>query len=608
MMPFPARVLLSALMLFLPPFLSALAEEEDGSTPEGVEEPKAAYSFEIRGVDDREMLTAMDEASLLRTLAARPPASLAGIQRRAEKDQETLLSILQAHGFHAATVERLMNRDAKPVEVVFLVTPGPLYHLGEVRRLDKGHAESDSPWYELPPEKALQPGEPALTANLLQAMNRLPEGLRRTGFPRARLLSHQARLDHDLRLVSLDIFLESGPKARFGNLEITGLQTVQESHVRHLLPWREEELFDERRLQEFRHRLLETGLFRATHLEPNDTLDDQGRIPLHLHLEEAEQRTFGTGVRYASTLGLGASLFWEHRNLRGEGQNLRGELEGAQRSQSLSLSFVQPDLRDKRLTLTAKAGHENLEAYKKSAMETSAFLESDLPRSWKGRLGVSLEHAFLQDLGRLDDKSSRSTLLGLPLKLWHDTTDDRLDPLTGHRYTLTAIPYLGNHGGTTEFLRWQGEVTRYHPLGQRHNLTAAWRLSGGSIGGAPLVRIPADKRFFMGGGGTLRGYGYQLAGDLDEELDPTGGRSFLGAGVELRYRATPLLGIVPFLETGRSFENPLPDSTHLLTGAGLGLRYFTPVGPLRLDLAAPFTHRSEIDAPWQVHFSLGQAF
>jgi translocation and assembly module TamA len=191
--------------------------------------------------------------------------------------------------------------------------------------------------------------------------------------------------------------------------------------------------------------------------------------------------------------------------------------------------------------------------------------------------------------------------------LRRDTTDDLLDPTIGGRQTLTVTPYHAIAGPTLDFVSSRLELRHYQRLNDTGRLVLAGWGALGSIVGASLDNIPADKRLYAGGAGSVRGYAYQHAGPLFPSGVPVGGISSLELGLELRYRITNTIGIVPFVEGGNVYPESLPDNSSLYWGAGLGLRYYTLVGPVRLDLATPFDHRPG-DTPIQVYISIGQAF
>jgi translocation and assembly module TamA len=189
-----------------------------------------------------------------------------------------------------------------------------------------------------------------------------------------------------------------------------------------------------------------------------------------------------------------------------------------------------------------------------------------------------------------------------------DTTDHDLDPKRGFRISAGITPYLG-FGETARFLTvGKFQVSAYRAIDEGERFILAGRVSVGSIFGGSISDIPGNRRFFAGGGGSVRGYEYRSLGPRNAAGQPIGGRSMLEASLELRIRVTETIGIVPFVDVGTTFASSLPDlDSRLRVGAGLGLRYHTPIGPIRLDVATPL-ERKKGEKPVALYISLGQAF
>ena len=204
---------------------------------------------------------------------------------------------------------------------------------------------------------------------------------------------------------------------------------------------------------------------------------------------------------------------------------------------------------------------------------------------------------------------STYAIVGMPIHGGRDGTNDLLDPTEGTRMKLSVTPYFATVERDINFTVFEAEASAYFGLGKDDRVVPALRLRTGSIAGAETLDIPITKRFFAGGGGSIRGYEFQKAGPLDADGHPTGGRSVLETGFELRWRVTDRIGIVPFVEGGNVYDDRTPDfGEDLFWAAGLGLRYFTIAGPIRLDVAFPLNRRDGIDDEFQIYVSLGQAF
>jgi translocation and assembly module TamA len=216
--------------------------------------------------------------------------------------------------------------------------------------------------------------------------------------------------------------------------------------------------------------------------------------------------------------------------------------------------------------------------------------------------GMQFERGHVKERDRTRDY----TLLGAPLFARRDSSNDLLNPTDGDRQQITITPYFPV-SKLPGFVQAKANASIYRKLGPTDRYVLAAFAGLGATAGIKLDDLPKDKRLYAGGGGSVRGYAYQRAGDIDGFGDPVGGRSSVEMGVEMRVKVTESIGIVPFVDAGRAYESQLPTFKSLLVSAGLGGRYYTAIGPVRLDVAVPLKKRSD-DGSFQLYVSLGQAF
>ncbi len=589
----------------------AAPEAENGVVPDvaPLDGPRVPYAVSIEGVEDDGLRTALEEASRLRQLQEDPPASMLALRRRAADDADRLGRVLRSRGHYAATVEPVIDQDVDPAQVTLRVDPGPVYGIVafDVEYVDPPPPEDANVPRDLAALE-LERGQPALAADVLSAVSRVGEALRNQGYPFGKAVGHTARVDHAARTMSVTVQAESGPPAAFGRTEFEGLDTVQEDYLRRLIEFHQGDPYDQREVQDLRATLLETGLFQAISVDPAETVGPDGALPLTVTVEEADHRSIGVGARYSSSLGVGADVFWEHRNLFGEDEDFRAELDLSERAQTLGADFTKPLFLNRRgqfLHANAEAATEEFEAYDRTGVLAEVSIERKLSPTWTGSVGTNVEYAKITD----GEGTQRSTLWGLPVRAWRDDTDSRLDPRDGSRLDFEVVPYAGMYDGAVLFTRNRAEGRLYYPLTEDEWTVLAGRVAIGAIFGAERSGVPPDKRFYSGGGGSVRGYGYQLATDVDENNDPIGGKSLFEIGLELRRQVTETIGIVPFIEGGRAFSDQIPNPAgDLFWGVGIGVRYYSPVGPIRFDVAVPLDRRENVDDPYQLYISLGQAF
>jgi translocation and assembly module TamA len=247
--------------------------------------------------------------------------------------------------------------------------------------------------------------------------------------------------------------------------------------------------------------------------------------------------------------------------------------------------------------------NQDLPAYRLQSARAAAGIERPVWDDWIGGIGLSLEKAITEQRDRNFDQ----LLLGVPLSLKHDTSDDPLDPKHGMRLTVNVTPYASLGDGPS-FLDLRARETIYQSLSEDGHWIAAGWVGLGSIVGAQRDQLPRSRHLFAGGGGSVRGYAYQFAGPLDRHDDPIGGMSLIELGGELRIKVTDTIGIVPFVEAASVGKTSAPTLSDLFVGAGVGLRYYSSIGPIRFDVGTPISPRRSADAPVQIYVSIGPAF
>ena len=409
--------------------------------------------------------------------------------------------------------------------------------------------------------------------------------------------------------------LDPGPKMRFGAATVSGLERLDPAYVERRFRWRPGEVYDVREVEETRRALVDTGLFSAVKIEPVSDPADPGQVAMRVEAVERAHRTIGVGAAYNTSEGVFARLFWENRNLFGQAEYLHASIEAGTQKLGVAGTFRRPDFLaiDQDLVVRAEVARENPVAYDSRYARLSVGLERRfLPGLTVGG-AVSVEKANVDQKANIapvpsTERSQHYALIGLPLFAKLDRSDDLLNPTSGYRLQGNLVPYQSFSGPDLTFVNERVAGSVYRRLGGSDRYIVAAFAAVSSIQGASLPELPADKRIYAGGGGSVRAYGYQMAGPLDANNNPIGGRSSLELSLEARIKITQTIGIVPFFDAGSYYTNPVPQlDKQIFYGPGLGLRYYTPFGPVRLDVATPLRRRSA-DSPVQVYISLGQAF
>jgi translocation and assembly module TamA len=564
------------------------------------------YAVEISGIEDENLLEAVRENSALVADAERPPPTMAALRRRVEADLPQLEAVLDSFGYYGATIAYDVATAATPAQVTLTVAPGPRYLLTGYNVTGPSPALSDGSVRVDAAALGVTRGAPAEAQPIVQSQARLLAAFARQAHPLARITDENIVVDHAGRSVAVNLTVDLGPAAKFGEVTIEGLETVRRDFVLARLPWRYGAPFDADLVDQARRVLRETGLFASVVLDLADAVDADGLLPITVRLAEAKHRSVGAGLGWSTSDGFGAKVFWEHRNLFGTGEQFNVAALGGETVNGVEAGLRAPGLPDPRFTYVAAARirDENRDAYDSQTAGVSVGVEYAVTPILTVAAGGSLEYEDITD----NEDSSKFTLVGLPLSLTRDTSDDLFDPTRGNRLTASVTPYVSLLGDNTQFVAMRLADAQYLSLVDDDSLIlAGWGRIGSIIGDAS-ADIPATKRLYGGGGGSVRAFGYQMLGPLDTDGDPLGGRSQVELGAELRARVTEDFGGVIFVEGGNVYEDPVPDfDEEILWGAGFGLRYYTDLGPIRLDLAFPVNRRSQDDV-FQLYVSLGQAF
>lgn len=564
------------------------------------------YRTEISGIEDRDLARDLRNASQLVELESRPPASEAALTRRAESDRDRLDAVLRAAGYYDATITFDVDTRAQPALVRIAIDPGHRYTLASVEFVAPDGGKPALIGRYAPLAFGLEIGGPARSRPILDAEPRIVRTLAEHGYPLAKVADRRVVVDKATKTMEVTYTVDTGGTAKFGATAISGTRDVEPDYVRRRITWRMDDLYDIRAVEQTRKDLVASGLFATVRVAPATSIDSDGRIAMMIDVTERPHRSVGVGLNYDTTLGASARAFWEHRNLWGNAERLRITGEAGERRQGFDGAFRRPDLflvnQDLLANLTAES--ESLEAYDRRRLLAFTGLEQKLGDGITAGGGIQIERTHLEEPARILDY----TLLGAPLFVRRDVTDSLLDPTRGSRQALTVTPYVSPAGQDFRFVssRLQGSV--YYAIDEQADYILAGFAAIGSVAGESRDELPKDKRLYAGGGGSIRGYGFQKAGPLDSSGDPIGGRSSLELSIELRAKITDTIGLVPFLEGGNVYESTLPRfDEKLLFGAGLGVRYYTPIGPVRFDVAFPLDRRPE-DRAFQVYISIGQAF
>jgi translocation and assembly module TamA len=544
------------------------------------------------------------------------PETLFEAQRQADRAAGVAKQYLESQGYYLAEVEAR----AEGVETFtrrVIVTPGPLFTYAS-RRIEYLNSEPDAQTKtEL--EALLDPidvGFPALAQPVIDTGDKLVANLRAAGYPDARAEPVDALADGREHTIELAFQLQPGFRASFGDVKITGLDRTREDFLDKLIPWQPNERYSPEKLDEYRSRLAETGLFStaAARLAPDGAPQDSGLVQRDVLVEVAERkrRTIALGASASTSDGAGLDAEWELRNFSGRGDSIEVKGTIATLQRRLEVSYRDPHIRryNRNLRIGAKIEDFETDAFDQTGGSVFATMEEPITPRVRGSLGVEAGYAsILDDKARTAGQGRRNVyILSSSAIAEYTGVRDILDPQDGVRARVAVEPGVTYGDTTIAFARLTGEASGYFDIGE--NLIGAVRGKIGTIAGPNGV--PPDRLFFAGGGGSVRGYEYQsLSPRAVDPVDGTvtliGGRSLIEMSAEVRWRAGDRLGYVAFLDAGAAGSNVEPPIDQMRAGVGVGVRYYAGFGPLRADIAIPL-NKEEGDADFQIYISIGQAF
>lgn len=542
-----------------------------------------------------------------------PATSVAQARRRLKAAGKAADSVMRSQGYYSAIIDRKVieaaadepGDTAAAPQAVLIIKTGKQFKYGTIG-LELSDRLTDLERESLT-ERSLKTGDPALAAKVVAAELRITNYLNNNGYPDAKALEREVIVDHDLSAMNVTFKISTGQKTRFGQIEQTGTAYLAKSWPQMVAPFKSEDVFDSRDLNKLNARIIGTGVFDgSTAVLSNEKTDNpDGTVTRNvlLNVEQGAINTVSSELGFSTTDGSGATLTYERRNFIGYAQTLTIDAVAKTNQIGVGANYNIPFAWrvDREIDLGAEVAREETEAFTGERANANAFITQKFSNKFKIGLGFGVEASRFEENGE-DITSYVVDGLG---RATFDNRNNIFDPEKGFflEASLTPSYNLGEEDGffTTAVL----SGSTYKRVSDK--IILAGRAQVGSIVTTDFSAIPRNRRFYAGGGGSVRGFGFQSISPENADGDLTGGRSITELSGEVRYRGESAFGFAAFVDAGSASRAEYPTFDDVRVGAGLGVRYYTSFAPLRADIAIPLNKRDG-DNPVQVYISIGQSF
>jgi translocation and assembly module TamA len=568
-----------------------------------------SYHVEFDGLRDSRALREIKLASNLVSLKKRPPASVNALRYRAESDIPKLIQVLQAHGYYEARVNIQIQEINRNVNVHVIIDPGPRYRLEmfEINLYCESPEQPNDCCHISCGDVGVQLNKPAQTTVILNAGLRVLQRLSECGYPLAKIENREVIVDGMTKGVRVKLDVKTGQQAQFGPTTVVGTRKVNPLFLEQKRVWKEGELYDSRLVERTQNALIETRLFSSVLITREEALSSNGEIPMRIEVSETKHKSVHVGVSYQTVFGPGVTFGWANNNVGGMGRTFSFQGDMTRISQTGVATYIHPDFNriGQDMIAQAQAAHGDFpKAYSIRSYSIVNRFERQFTRRLRGSVGVRGERLYVTESAQ----NGNFWPLEVPLYLRWSSANSLLNPTRGAILEYILTPAVNVAAVKDIYLFQQFTESAYLSLDDNARVVLAEKVTYGFILSNGLSAIPLSKRFLGGSEQDLRGYRYRTVSPLVHHK-PIGGRSAIYISLESRFRVTETIGLVPFFDIGSVWTTEYP-TRHgkWLKSVGLGFRFFTFMGPFRMDLAFPLNRRKGIDPGYKVFVSIGQMF
>lgn len=516
------------------------------------------------------------------------------LHRKAEAE---IRSALEPFGYYRPVINANLANDGTNWTARYAVEPGPRMLIGTLDLAIAGEGANDPAFTALRAKLPLAAGKPLVHAHYEDTKRQLARLAANRGYFDARFTRNEVRVD--IERYTSDVFLEfdTGPRYRFGPAEVRVTGDLSTDWLSRYAEFGRGEPFDAEKITDLQKALLGTDYFSTVDIRPAPARASNGQVPIEILLVQRKRDRYTAGAGYGTDTGVRGKLGWERRFIGNRGQKFTSEIEVSQIRTGVSAQYTIPVFRPvtDKIALTANAAHEYPETSDSRTLETGASLTRGFG-DWLLTGSLSLQRERFE---AADDRGE-TTLLIPGASALYVRADDRIVARRGYRLQLDVRGASEAVVSDLAFLQGRVQAKGIHTLGESGRLIA--RADAGATRTDNFNDLPATLRFYAGGDNSVRGYAYQSIGPVNDQGEVTGGKYLLTGSIEYEHRIYQKWSVAIFYDAGNAF---LDEFEPLKRGAGIGARWRSPVGNIRLDVANAV---SEPDRPWRIHFTLGPDF
>jgi translocation and assembly module TamA len=553
-------------------------------------------AIKLNGIEDKPTRLEVLKAIELRSIRKKNGATEAQVRRLFKRADKQILRALEPFGFYNASLTSDLRLDGEKWRATFNVAPGVRTSITDVDFQIDGPAALDERITKAWNKIALKPGEPLDHTRYELVKAELQRALIERGYLAAEPSAHKVQVTRKSNTAKVQLHWASGVRYAYGQPRFTGAQFPNEFMQRYL-NFEPGDLYTQKRLLDLQNRLLASDYFSGVEIVPETDELAEGAVPISITLTPAKRSVYSYGVNYGTDSGFGVRSGLERRWLNSRGHKFRTGAEVSQRLKTATLNYDIPLPGKARTTYGINLGYRD---------ETTDDIRAKvrklgLSRTWESKgWQQTLAAQWLGGDFIVGGVPGRSTLFYPEWIAYKRSADELLYPREGYSVTLNARAGIKALLSDASFANVSTDLRYIRPLGENSRLLL--RGSAGALWTDNFDLLPPELRFFAGGDRSVRGYRYQALGPRNGAGRVRGGKYLAVLSGEYEYALNERYAIASFVDLGNAFDPRVSNLGSTKIGAGVGLRWHSPVGAVRLDVAYAL---DEPGTPARLHLIIG---